>query len=405
MRSVLLINLVVFVISAIHISPASGDIAPSGVRYLMHENWGGRWSDAEKTRYNYQDDAMCWAAAASNALTWTGWGRIDGMTDSDEIFKYFQDHWTDQGGQMPYAWLWWFTGASSSQGWIGWSQVDVPGGGFYSNENFSHFFHSSSITYTAMSTIDNYLRSGYGTTLGIYGPGGHALTAWGVSHDPDSGSYTGIYVTDSDDSKSQSNAPDKLRYYEVERSRGKWYLQDYSGSNKWYIGDISALAQRPAPSPGLQGDIDGDNDIDAQDINELAAILRDNNLTSTPNTSAIYDLNGDNSLDAADMDILICNILNTTYGDADLNGVVNAIDFAILSARINADGWENGDFDGNGIGNASDFLLLSNNFGYGLSRSPSRNANVPEPSTSILIALLTPLVLKRRSRSRVGIVT
>jgi hypothetical protein len=39
--------------------------------YLLHEHWGGMWSDAEKSSINTEDDLMCWAAAASNILSWT----------------------------------------------------------------------------------------------------------------------------------------------------------------------------------------------------------------------------------------------------------------------------------------------------------------------------------------------
>ena len=71
---------------------------------------------------------MCWAAAASNILVWTGWGDIY-STDEDNIFGYFQDHWTDSGALMEFGWDWWFDGTNPSQGWSGWSQVDDPGGG------------------------------------------------------------------------------------------------------------------------------------------------------------------------------------------------------------------------------------------------------------------------------------
>ena len=57
-----------------------------------------------------EDDLMCWAAAASNVLEWTGWGVVGGMTNTDEMFQHFQDHWTDLGGSSEYAWNWWFDG-------------------------------------------------------------------------------------------------------------------------------------------------------------------------------------------------------------------------------------------------------------------------------------------------------
>jgi hypothetical protein len=56
-------------------------------------------------------------------------------------------------------------------------------------------------------------------------------------------------------------------------------------------------------------------------------------------------------------------------GDADLNGIVNGTDFAILAANFNKDvpGWDQGDFDYNNIVNGSDFADLASNFNKGAS--------------------------------------
>jgi hypothetical protein len=66
---------------------------------------GGTWHDAEKSPTNEEDDLMCWAAAASNILAWTGWGYPSGTSfaNEDDMFGYYQDHWTDQGGIMEFA--------------------------------------------------------------------------------------------------------------------------------------------------------------------------------------------------------------------------------------------------------------------------------------------------------------
>ena len=57
----------------------------------------------------------------------------------------------------------------------------------------------------------------------------------------------------------------------------------------------------------------------------------------------------------------------TLLGDADLNGIVNGIDFGILSANFNKGitGWDEGDFDYNNIVNGLDFGDLSANFNKG----------------------------------------
>ncbi|HUU42822.1 MAG TPA: proprotein convertase P-domain-containing protein, partial [Planctomycetota bacterium] len=71
-----------------------GDATPTGTSYLLTDFHGGTWSDTEKSPTNTEDDLMCWAAAASNVLEWTGWGETGGMTTSDQMFAYFQNHWT-----------------------------------------------------------------------------------------------------------------------------------------------------------------------------------------------------------------------------------------------------------------------------------------------------------------------
>lgn len=245
------------------------DATPTGSSYMLYEHWGGTWWDAEKTISNTEDDLMCWAAAASNVLVWTGWGEVSGMATADQVFAYFQNHWTDQGGMMSYGWEWWFTGVNPAQGSSGWSQVDVAGGGFYPGETFDNYLFSQSDPSQAMTAIDSYLHAGYGVSLGIYNGsgGGHAITVWGYNYDPGNPTnYVGVWITDSDDDKSTDSPPDRLRYYQVAHSGGAWYLQNYYGSNSWYIGAVQALASRnPQPQEGaIRGTVWEDANGDGQ---------------------------------------------------------------------------------------------------------------------------------------------
>ena len=45
----------------------------SATSYYLWDDWGGTYSDAEKSPTNTDDDLMCWAASAANLLAWTGW--------------------------------------------------------------------------------------------------------------------------------------------------------------------------------------------------------------------------------------------------------------------------------------------------------------------------------------------
>jgi len=378
-------------------SSALGDGVPQGTAYMLHKYWGGTWTDAEKTLRNSEDDYMCWAAAAANVLDWTGWGEVDGMKTSDQMFKYFQDHWTDEGSLMIYGWEWWFTGVNSSAGrGLGWARVDVNGGGgFHTSVNYQDFWHFDSNVSVAMPSIDTHLRAGRGTSIGIYGQGGHALTVWGFTHNPDNPSdYNGIYVTDSDDHKYFTNAPDALRYYEVEYAGGRWYLQDYYGSDSWYIGNVHAL--EPIPRLEVLGDMNGDQLVDATDIDMLAEAIR---LGSSAAMQA-FDVNKDGLVTMEDLDSLVRSVLLTDFGDFNLDGVVDLGDYATWASTISTSGlsdvpgWSGGDANGDGRIDDDDYAVWAEAF----ASADGSSQAVPEPATVILMGFGGMALLHRRRR-------
>ncbi len=236
------------------IAALGSSAAGTGVDYLNFDNWGGTWSDADKDIMPGDgDDLMCWAAAASNVLQWTGWGLVAGMDSSDEMFQYFQDHWTDMGGLAYIGWDWWFDGTNSGPTGGGWSQVDVPGGGFYEGLVPDDYIHTrgqgSEAEAKAMSDIDQYSRAGYGVALGIFGTIAHAITCWGFNYDDtlsptDPNYYKGVYITDSDD----YGPSDSMDYYAVTWDAvSEHYDFDsyYAGA---YIGEVDGLEERPLVS-------------------------------------------------------------------------------------------------------------------------------------------------------------
>lgn len=222
-----------------------------GLSYYGYQQWGGTWHDANKTPDRDDDGSMCWAAAASNALDWSGWGSIPSLSikNHNDIFRHFKNSWTDQGGLMIFGWDWWFDGSNFTQGeyWssVGWSQVepeDLGKGGFWPDYEFDKYYHYQNNRSEILPTIDNFLHDGYSTTLAVYKEEegqkyGHALTCWGYEYND--GDYLGIYVTDSDDYSSA------LKYYTVTENGDRWYM---GGSYEdWYIGAIQALDRRPVP--------------------------------------------------------------------------------------------------------------------------------------------------------------
>jgi hypothetical protein len=208
--------------------------------YFVYNQWGGTWSDANKTTAG--ESNMCWAAAASNILAWEGYGTAT-LNTAQLIFQYFAAHWTNLGGLPDYGWSWFLDG-NLPPNWSGWSQVKVPGGDFWPKDNFSSLLHLG----TGMANVASFFQAGDGVTLAIYrSGGGHALTCWGYDYTNSSGGiqYTGVWVTDSDDHVTA------LKEYPVswDKAHSVWDLGGaYAG---WYIGGVEALGRNPDPPPGV----------------------------------------------------------------------------------------------------------------------------------------------------------
>ena len=240
---------------------------PSGSEYRLWENFGGFWADAEKAPntippYNDEDDLACWAATCSNMLEYTGWGFIGGMEhgNTDDFFKYYQDHTTDLGSLTEYGIEWWFTGYLNNRGDpTNWSTEDVEGGDFWSSSyTWSTYTHISWDKINIMQNVETWLTSGYPVGLGIYPvtpPGGHAITCWGYNYNPGGATpddyYLGVWVSDSDSHKHLTDPDDVLRYYEVDywdngtgtTDDDYWWMPNYGSG--WKISGIVALEPFP----------------------------------------------------------------------------------------------------------------------------------------------------------------
>ena len=225
---------------------------PTGSSYMLIDNWGGSWCDAEKDP-GPDDDILCWAATASNMLEWTGWGFVSTFDDTDDMFQEYQDHWTDEGYVLGYGLVWWFDGTVIDLG-AGWASVDVPGSGDFWDPPYAYVTYSAEyLGSDSLQHIDSYLHNGMAVGLGIHN-GGHVITCWGFNYDPGVNKstdphnyYKGVWVSDSDDNKNVWNPPDMLRYYEVAYHDGKWYMDNYGGG--WYIDEVIGLAPFPGNRP------------------------------------------------------------------------------------------------------------------------------------------------------------
>jgi hypothetical protein len=165
-----------------------------------------------------------------------------------------------------------------------------------------------------------------------------------------------------------------------------------TGFNRtWYDGIGYALVR-------LWGDFNGDQLITAADID----LLYDSISASDPGA----DLNRDSLVNQADADYMVTSILDTWYGDVDLNRKVDVVDLGLLASNWQGTGsWSQADFTGDGIIDVADLGLLATNWQAGVAGSALSFADVlqsfglspstiPEPGFVAWFALLT--LLHRR---------
>lgn len=153
----------------------------------------------------------------------------------------------------------------------------------------------------------------------------------------------------------------------------------------------------------VTGDIDFNGVIDAADIDwiRLAANQADlyrSLFGMSPEASA--DLTGDGNVDSNDLDYLLHSIVGTEYGDLNLDGSIDEIDLTLWQNGFGLAGlgYDGGDIDGDGETDGADFLALQRNFGF-TSSAISGSQVVPEPPTSVLIALFSLALLQQRKNS------
>jgi len=109
------------------------------------------------------------------------------------------------------------------------------------------------------------------------------------------------------------------------------------------------------------GDLNDDGALTADDIDFLAASIRNNSVDPR------FDLNNDNEIDENDLNYIVESIFNTRAGDTNLDGDVDFADFLVLSTNFGQanTGWAQGSFGAEDTDTTfADFLALSANFGF-----------------------------------------
>ena len=122
-----------------------------------------------------------------------------------------------------------------------------------------------------------------------------------------------------------------------------------------------------------RGDFNSDNQLDDTDIDLLTAAMR-----GGEPWDPIYDLNRDTLLDFDDLNYLVQALLDTTFGDANLDGVFGSDDFILVfqvgeyeDGVLGNSGWSDGDWNGDGDFSSDDIVLA---FQYGEYSTEARPA-------------------------------
>ena len=154
---------------------------------------------------------------------------------------------------------------------------------------------------------------------------------------------------------------------------------DYSQPDTWRASQhLGGTPGRPRSAPP-RGDFNGDVLVDAADVDLLCRQIR---RASHP---PLYDLTGDARVDRADLEELIEQILQTRFGDANLDGRFDSSDLVAVfqpgeyeDALANNSGWSDGDWNGDGEFSSSDLVLAFQAGGF---ESPAARGSVPDSGT------------------------
>lgn len=199
--------------------------------------------DADKNpAFDDGDDLMCWAASASNMISW--WqnqnpeaaAAAGAPTRLEDIWSVYKETFADEGADRSCGIDWWFFGRD------GWNDTGLPAykdgatnqGAYYQDylkdqlDIWGFRFDDGSFSQSTVNacgsfagaksfsfTVMDLLTTGHAVGLNIEAltmggdgsynvvPGsGHALTLWGIEYDDTENAITKMWVTDSDDTSS-----------------------------------------------------------------------------------------------------------------------------------------------------------------------------------------------------------
>ncbi len=171
-----------------------------------------------------------------------------------------------------------------------------------------------------------------------------------------------------------------------EGSYDEFRIYDYALTEGQAVGNF-LLGPDTLNLPG-GGDLDGDGDCDADDIDTLSAAIR------AGQTDAKFDLNGDGSVNLEDHKAFIVEVKKTWIGDANLDGLFNTDDLLnVFQAGEYEDtvaansGWAEGDWNADAEFTSGDLLAAFQDGGFEQGRREGVAA-VPEPTGLLVMGSL-----------------
>lgn len=140
------------------------------------------------------------------------------------------------------------------------------------------------------------------------------------------------------------------------------------------------------------GDLDGNGLLESHDLNLFCAALADG-------SDLRYDLTNDGQVDSSDRDFMVFEVLDSTYGDSNLDGIFNSTDLIeVFQAGAYEDdvsnnaSWEQGDWNCDGDFDSSDLVLA---FGSG-NYSSASHGSLPTSAQTAAILLSNTEKMKRK---------
>jgi glycosidase len=145
-----------------------------------------------------------------------------------------------------------------------------------------------------------------------------------------------------------------------------------------------------------RGDVDGSGTTDTADVNTIYGHFGSNNWT--------YDINSDGVVNSADVLSMVTQVFRSTPGDFNLDGVVDANDYAIWKANYGSGTlYTQGDANLDGKVDAADYTIWRDHLGFHtlpLGAGTGIAASVPEPPMLGLCGIGTACILILRGPGR-----